>query len=61
MGTPERLDLCKPCAVEKSRQGVRLKTVSGRTEQITCAACGRRRFGRTYEAVNAEEKEDPKP
>lgn len=53
MGSPERLELCKPCAVEKSRQGVRLKTVSGRTDKITCAVCGRRRYGRTYE------KEEP--
>lgn len=60
MGTSERLDLCKPCAVEKSRQGVRLKTVSGRTEKITCAACGRRRFGRTYEAEGATGKEGTK-
>lgn len=60
MGTPERLDLCKPCAVEKSRQGVRLKSVSGRTDKITCAACGRRRFGRTYEAKGATGKEGAK-
>lgn len=60
MGTPERMDLCKPCAVEKSHQGVRLKTISGRTEKITCAACGLRRFGRTYEVENVAKKEDPK-
>ena len=60
MGTPERMDLCKPCAVEKSHQGVRLKTISGRTEKITCAACGRRMFGRTYEVENVAKKEDPK-
>lgn len=59
MGSPERLELCKPCAVEKSRQGVRLKTVSGRTEKITCAACGRSRYGRTYEAADATTKEEP--
>lgn len=59
MATPERMDLCKPCAVEKSRQGVRLKSVSGRTDKITCAACGRRRYGRTYEAADATTKEEP--
>ncbi len=58
MGSPERLELCKPCAVEKSRQGVRLKTVSGRTDKITCAVCGRRRYGRTYEAADATTKEE---
>lgn len=60
MGSPERLELCKPCAVEKSRQGVRLKTVSGRTDKITCAVCGRRRYGRTYEAADATTKEEPR-
>ena len=59
MGEPDRMDLCKPCAVAMSHQGIRLKVASGRTEKIACAKCGRRRYGQTYEATT-NTKEEPR-
>lgn len=41
--------LCKPCAIEIQKQGKTVKPADGRCEKITCAKCGRRRFGITYE------------
>ncbi len=58
MGEREQVELCKPCAVARSRSGVRLKTVSGRSDKITCADCGRRRYGQTYEVAPTTTKED---
>ncbi len=58
MGEREQVELCKPCAVARSRRGVRLKTVSGRADKITCADCGRRRYGQTYEVAPTTTKED---
>ena len=42
--------LCKPCA-ENLRQAGKQLTVqaSGRDNKITCAECGRRRFGALYD------------
>lgn len=44
----DRRTLCKPCAVGLSHQGKRLKALPGKTEKITCAECGRRRYGLVY-------------
>lgn len=44
-------ELCKPCAVALSSQGKTVKRTGGRCEKITCAECGRRRFGYTYEVT----------
>jgi RNase P subunit RPR2 len=37
--------LCKPCAVALEAKGKTVKTAAARCEKITCAECGRRRFG----------------
>lgn len=43
-----KMDLCVPCA-EKMKDGYILKlTDSGRNRKITCALCGRRRYGSGY-------------
>lgn len=41
--------LCKPCAIAVADRGKTVKPAGGRCEKITCAECGRRRFGVTYE------------
>ena len=43
--------LCKPCAIALEKKGKTVKPASGRCEKITCAECGRRRFGITYEVT----------
>ena len=42
-------EMCKPCALALAAEGERVKTLPGRSEKITCARCGRRRFGVSYE------------
>lgn len=41
--------LCKPCAISASANGKAIKPLPGRCAKITCAMCGRRRYGLTYE------------
>lgn len=41
--------LCKPCAIALEEKGKTVKPAGGRCEKITCAECGRRRFGIAYE------------
>jgi len=42
-------DMCRPCA-EAAKAENSVKAVStGVNKKITCAVCGRRRFGATYE------------
>ena len=45
-------ELCKPYAVALSRRGTRLVALPGKSDKITCAQCGRRRYGLTYEVAN---------
>lgn len=40
--------LCKPCAVYLKERGKTVTPLSGRSGKITCDACGRRRFGISY-------------
>lgn len=40
--------LCKPCAKALEARGKTVKEIGGRCEKITCAECGRRRFGVQY-------------
>ena len=40
-----------PAAISLSSRGKTVKPVYGRCEKITCAECGRRRFGYTYEVT----------
>ena len=42
-------DLCRPCAeAEKAKYAVKVIS-TGVNKKITCAVCGRRRYGATYE------------
>ena len=43
--------LCKPCAVALAASGKTVKPIAHRCDKITCSACGRRRFGITYEVT----------
>ena len=53
-----KMTLCKPCSLGLAAGGKSVKQVPGRCEKITCAQCGRRRYGVTYEVTgkNREEK-----
>lgn len=52
----QKVDLCGPCvAVMKTGYEVR-KVSQGVDNKITCAKCGRRRYGGTYEIGKQEEK-----
>lgn len=42
-------ELCKPCAISLAAGGKTVTPAGGRSEKITCAECGHRRFGVTYE------------
>lgn len=42
-------ELCKPCAIKLAADGAAVKSTGGRTKKITCAECGRRRFGVAYQ------------
>lgn len=56
-----KMQLCKPCALGMSADYKKLKPAGGRCEKITCAACGRRRFGVAYEVTEragAAKRED---
>ena len=44
-------ELCKPCAIALAGRGKTLMPAGGRCEKITCAECGRRRFGYAYEVT----------
>lgn len=43
--------LCKPCAVDLADRGKTVTPTTCRCEKITCAECGRRRFGIAYEVT----------
>ena len=51
------MTLCKPCAMGMVADGKKIKQVAGRCEKITCASCGRRRYGIKYDVT--EKKEGP--
>lgn len=44
-----RLDLCRPCMEAKKKTHKLSRVAGGKDNKITCAGCGRRRFGYTYE------------
>lgn len=44
-------ELYKPCAVDLTARGKTVKPLTGRSGKITCAECGRRKFGITYEVT----------
>ena len=39
--------MCRPCA-EGAKESYEVKELLGRSEKITCAVCGRRRYGSRY-------------
>ena len=48
------LELCVPCA-EKLKEGYDVKKVKvGINRKVTCAACGKRRYGAVYEVTGKE-------
>ena len=51
MAAAMKKELCKPCAIALEGRGKTVKAAGGRCEKITCAECGRRRFGYTYEVT----------
>lgn len=53
-------ELCKPCAIKMADKGVSIKPAGGRCEKITCAECGRRRFGISYQISEPENTEEAK-
>ena len=53
--------LCKPCAKALEARGKTVIPAAMRCEKITCAECGRRRFGVMYDVTGRfarGEKED---
>ena len=46
-------DPVKPCAAALAASGKTVKPIAHRCDKITCSACGRRRFGITYEGDRA--------
>lgn len=51
----KKLDLCVPCAAKLGTAYTVRKVAGGVDKKITCAECGRRRYGGTYE-VSKEAK-----
>lgn len=47
----ERVTLCKPCAIALEDDISFAKHLKG--QKITCARCGRRRFGDAYDTYDA--------
>lgn len=45
----EKIELCKPCAIGAEASGKAIRPLPGRCAKITCAMCGRRRYGLKYE------------
>lgn len=45
---PEIWTMCRPCA-EGAKDSYVLKIQLGKSEKVTCAICGRRRYGNRYE------------
>lgn len=45
----KRMDLCVPCAAKLGTAYTVHKVAGGVDKKITCAECGRRRYGGTYE------------
>lgn len=56
--------LCKPCTVALEARGKTVKPAAMRCEKITCAECGRRRFGGLYDvtgwAIRKKKEDKPK-
>ena len=55
-----KMDLCKPCSLGLVADGKSVKQVAGRCEKITCAQCGRRRYGSAYEVTDKKKEETEK-
>ena len=49
------MTLCKPCSLGMVADGKKVKQVAGRCEKITCAKCGRRRYGIKYDVTEKKE------
>lgn len=50
-------DLCGKCAAELRAAGGEIKRIAGRVDQkVTCARCGRRRYGASFQVKKPPEK-----
>ena len=49
------MTLCKPCSLGAVADGKKVKQVDGRCGKITCAKCGRRRYGIKYDVTEKKE------
>ena len=45
----KQAELCVPCAMLMQENYALRKTEGGRDHKVTCARCGKRRFGAKYE------------
>lgn len=52
------MTLCKPCAMGMVASGKMVKHVAGCSKKITCANCGRRRYGVSYEMIEKQMEGD---
>ena len=52
--------LCGMCAIVLREQGMELTNTGGRTEKISCAHCGKKRYGTEYEIGKKTWKEKKK-
>ncbi|MCM1439177.1 MAG: hypothetical protein NC131_08240 [Roseburia sp.] len=53
----KKIDLCGACAA-KLEAGFSVKKIAGGVDhKVTCAECGRRRYGGTYEVASRPKKE----
>lgn len=51
-----KMVLCVPCAEGLRAAGASLKTLTGKSQKITCEECGRRRFGLAYDVQQKKKK-----
>lgn len=52
--------ICGMCAIVLREQGMQLTQLGGRTEKISCAHCGKRRYGTEYEIEKRAGREKKK-
>lgn len=48
--------MCKPCSLGEIAAGKKVVQTGVRWEKITCAVCGRRRFGTSFEVTRNTKK-----
>lgn len=56
----KKLDLCVPCATKLGTAYTVRKVAGGVDKKVTCAECGRRRYGGTYEVTSGKSDKEVK-